>query len=60
MLKDHFQYKMLDSYCDNIIIFIDLKLENVTLKINYMYGPNIDLPWFYENLNNIVQNSEFD
>ena len=62
MLKYNFEYKILDSYCDdtNNIICIDLKLENMTLKIFNIYGPNIDSPGFYENLNDIVKNNELD
>ena len=35
MLKNNFEYKILGKYCDdtNNIISIDLKLENMTLKI---------------------------
>ena len=62
MLKNNFEYKILDSYCDdtNNIIFIDLKLDNMTLKIINIYGPNIDSPWFYDNLNDILINNELD
>ena len=62
MLKNNFEYKILDSYCDdtNNMICIDLKLENMTLKIINIYGPNIDSPGFYENLNDIVKNNELD
>ena len=62
MLKNNFEYKILDSYCDdtNNIICTDLKLENMTLKIISIYGPNIDSPGFYENLNDIVKNNELD
>ena len=62
MLKNNFEYKILDSCCDNTnnIICIGLKLENITLKIINIYGPNIDFPWFYENLSNIVNNNELD
>ena len=62
MLKNNFEYKILDSYCDdtNNIICIDLKLENMTLKIINIYGSNIDSSGFYENLNDIVKNNELD
>ena len=32
----------------------------MTLKIINIYGPNIDSPWFYENLNDILRNNELD
>ena len=55
--KNNFEHEILDTNCDNTnnIICIELKLENINLKII-----NIDSPWFYENLNNIVQNKELD
>ena len=55
--KNNFEYKLLDSYCNNTnnIIYIDLKLQNINLEIINIYGP-----WFYENLNNIVNNNELD
>ena len=60
--KNNFEYKILDSYCDdtNNTICVDLKLENMTLKIINIYGPNLDSPGFYENLNDIVKNNELD
>ena len=62
MLKYYFEYKILDSYCDdtNNIICIDLKLENMTLIIINIYGPNIDFPGFYKNLNDIVKNNALE
>ena len=60
--KKNFEYQILDSYCHNSknIISVDLKLENITLKMINIYGPNIDSPWFFENLNDLVQNNQLD
>ena len=62
LLKINFEYQLLDSYYDNSknIISVDLKLENITIKIINIYGPNIDSPWFYEKLNDLVKNSHLD
>ena len=62
LIKKNFEYQILDSYYDNSknIISVDLKLENATLKVINIYGPNIDSPWFYENLNDLVKNNHLD
>ena len=52
----------MDSYYNNSknIISVDLKLENITIKIINIYGPDIDSPWFYEKLNDLVKNNHLD
>ena len=63
LLKNNFEYKILDTYKDEIgnVIAINLNICNdLTILIINIYGPNKDKPEFYVDIETLIENNPAD
>ena len=62
LLNSNFEYKILGTNIDKNGNFLNIVLQLSTLTINLTttYGPNIDNPGFFENIQNLLQNDNAD
>lgn len=63
LLRNNFEYKILDIYKDEIgnVISINLNISNdLTILIINIYGPNKDKPEFYVDIETLIENNPSD
>lgn len=63
LLRNNFEYKILDTYKDEIgnVISINLNISNdLTILIINIYGPNKDKPEFYVDIETLIENNPSD
>ena len=56
MFKNNFEFKIHNTYRDtngNLLV-LDIEIEKRRISLAVLYGPNIDTPTFYNDLQNIV------
>ena len=62
LLNNNFEYETLSFKLDKDGNFINiiLKLSTLTLNLTTIYGPNNDIPTFFDNVENLLQNDSAD
>ena len=62
LLKNSFEYKVLNYFTDNAgsMMQLVLKLESMTLNLITLYAPNNDDPSFFKDINQLLTNTPAD
>ena len=59
LMKKTFEYSILDTFSDNSgnLLTVDLKTNEMTLKIINIYAPSTDTPSFFQKVVDIIDNN---
>ena len=62
LMKSNFEYTVVSTFSDDLgnLIWVNLALGEFSLKLIYIYGPNIDCPGFYIKLKELIPTCEQD